>query len=293
MKSLREACNSMLSTFSLSLYFLILLSLGVFYPQGSMAISIEGVVTEIKGREKVRAQNAMVILQRVTGDREGKTRPTVELTDKEGKFQFLITEQEKTNKFKLIVYKNERIKMEEIDLRGQSEKLIPITIGKYWYEMEWLEIKLLDKVWTLFSLVISFFLGLFSNRLLEGIKIGKNQKIITAIYNDSIGEFVKEVNNIEELGDEKKYSTIQEKFSLAKSNIEKLLNYSWAVEKMKPSFFQELQMKMYLIQKMEKTIPFDPAQSIVIKLTFLKNFRGSQAGNHQEFAEIFNNLKIT
>ncbi len=140
--------------------------------------------------------------------------------------------------------------------------------------------------------VIGFFLGVFSARLLEFIKIRKIQKNITAFYNESVGEFQQAVNTIDREDGEEKYLSIKEKLSLAKSNLQMLLSYSWAIERLKPKYFFQLQKKYNLIQEIDKSPPFNGRNHWSVNLDFLRRYKEEITTEHKIFNKYLSDLKI-
>jgi hypothetical protein len=250
--------------------------LGVFINH-SPAAMISGTIKDRNGKE---IKNALVILE------EKGREPQPIITKQDGKFNF--GEGKEHGNYKLIAYKDGIIEIKEIINLEKGGEDIDITISEEW--LKWIP----DKLWTLFGLLISFCLGLFSPIILEIIKRKKIQRNIASVYNESIKEFQKVINEIDREDDEKRYLAIEEKLSMAKSNLENLLSYSWAAEKLSPEFFYQLQKKKDLILQLERTAAFDPKQeNFVIKLNFLKRRKEGKTADYQKFNELFDQLVLS
>ena len=147
------------------------------------------------------------------------------------------------------------------------------------------------------KLVFSFFSGLIVallvNRIIEFLKRKNIQKNITMFYNESIGEFREAIKTIGKEDGEEKYLSIQEKLNSTKSNLEKLLTYSWAIERLKPKYYVQLQKRSNLIQEIEKSPPFNGRNHWSINLDFLRRYENEITTDHKKFKRYIDNLNIT
>ncbi|MGD2127065.1 MAG: hypothetical protein PVG99_13355 [Desulfobacteraceae bacterium] len=250
----------------------------------SDAGTIEGVV---KGDDGEVISGVALLLYDVI---EGEKAPEFTISGNKGDFQFPVDDQPRL--YRLIAY-TEAKSWDRYVTYGGKEVPIEMEVGEKWYRT-----KSADRVWTLISMLFSFFLGLVSREVLDRINKGRAQKSIASMYEKSVIAFTNEYAKTKDITEYKEstYSAFLAKFIELRENVKALVSYSWAVEKIRPEFFSDLQDKLSKIQEMETTVPFDEALDHEEKLIFLKDHHDERSwppdvDEHERFKRLLEELR--
>jgi hypothetical protein len=250
----------------------------------SAAGTIEGV---IKGGHGEAISGAGLLLYDVV-DKEQK--PRLAISSSKGDFQFRVDDGPRL--YRLVAYAEGKA-WERFVTYPVKEARVEMNVAEKWHET-----KSADRVWTLISMLISFFLGLASREVLDRISKGRAQKSIASMYEKSVMAFENEYAKIRDLEQYNisAYSAFLAKFEELRENVKALVSYAWAVEKIKPEFFSYLQDKLSKIQEMGTTFPFDKEAAHEEKLSFLKKHHdrdhwSPQTEEHERFDRLLGEIR--
>lgn len=250
----------------------------------TLAGEMEGVVKSADGKG---IPGVALLLYDVINEKE---KPQFTISEKKGEFHFCVMDQPRL--YRVVAYCDGKTWEKPVTYRGQSAD-VDITVGEKWYETKWA-----DRSWTFLTMLLTFFVGLFSREVGEWVRKQKVQRTIVSMYEKSILDFLNEYSKTKDITqyDESTYSAFYAKFVRLKENIKSLSSYAWAAEKIHPEFFKEIQDRLSSIHEMETTIPFDKKEKYTDKLIFLKKHHSEgnwppHAKEHEQFQGLLNKLR--